>query len=218
MSTEEKLKLLTKMIEHPEDYSEQEKDDTLQDEGCRELYDMLVETSQAMTTTLTDEEMGMPDVDKEWTRFQASRHPRKTLFRFIPRNIAAACITLLCISGIAFATVKMVQHYNKVENEQTVEVVNNESPKTKVDKTKAAPAVEAKDSVPTIYENVELQTILSDLADTYNVQVEYQQEQSRHIRLYLQLKREDGLEGAIKMLNHFEKVSIKKENDKLIVE
>lgn len=224
------MERLMQIVEHPENYSEQEKEDILQDEECRKLYDTLVETLQAMASGMTDEEMQVPDVNKEWALFNSKSNTqlsspfptgesRSGVSPF--RNIAAACIGLLCLSGVAFASIAIVGHYSRVEEKPVTEVTDSVVQNQKND-TVAAPVVsvvkESTDSIPTVYENAELQTILADISKAYGVEVEYQQEPSRYIRLYLQIKKEDGLDGAIGLLNHFEKVNIRKEGNKLIVE
>ncbi|MGO5124023.1 DUF4974 domain-containing protein, partial [Prevotella sp. Sow4_E9_plate] len=71
---------------------------------------------------------------------------------------------------------------------------------------------------PLVYENAELQNILTPIAGHFHLQVTYQNESARHIRLFLQLEKNMSLDDIIELLNHFEKVNIRHEGQTLIVE
>ena len=72
--------------------------------------------------------------------------------------------------------------------------------------------------MPLPYENVELQNILTSIAEHYHLQVTYQNESARHIRLYLQLTESMSLDEIIDLMNHFEKVNVHHEGNKLVAE
>ena len=69
-----------------------------------------------------------------------------------------------------------------------------------------------------VYENAELQNILTPIAGHFHLQVTYQNESARHIRLFLQLEKNMSLDDIIELMNHFEKVNIRHEGQTLIVE
>ena len=71
---------------------------------------------------------------------------------------------------------------------------------------------------PLVYENAELQNILTPIAEHFYLKVTYQNESARHIRLFLQLKEDMSIDDIIKLMNHFEKVNIRHEGQTLIVE
>ena len=72
--------------------------------------------------------------------------------------------------------------------------------------------------LPLVYENAELQNILTPIAGHFHLQVTYQNESARHIRLFLQLEKNMSLDDIIELMNHFEKVNIRHEGQTLIVE
>lgn len=68
------------------------------------------------------------------------------------------------------------------------------------------------------FENAELQQILGELADYYHLDVDYRNEQARHIRLYTKWNTAAPLSQMIERLNGFEKVSIRQTHNHLIAE
>ena len=71
---------------------------------------------------------------------------------------------------------------------------------------------------PRLYDNVPLEQILTELSAYYHVDVEYQSEDVRSLRLYYQWEPDYSLDKVVEMLSHFETFNIYLENDKLIVE
>ncbi|MBF1555292.1 MAG: hypothetical protein HXN93_07195, partial [Prevotella pleuritidis] len=92
------MEQLLQIIEHPQDFSEQQKDDILSDEECRRLYDRLVEVRKAMASKQVSD--CIPNVVEEWNRFR-----RERIFQGyrVWRVAVAVGITLLVVSGVAFA-------------------------------------------------------------------------------------------------------------------
>lgn len=72
--------------------------------------------------------------------------------------------------------------------------------------------------LPLVYENAELQNILTPIAEHFHLQVTYQNKSVRHIRLFLQLREDMSIDDIITLMNHFEKVNIRREGQTLIVE
>ena len=69
-----------------------------------------------------------------------------------------------------------------------------------------------------LFKNVELEKILSELSAYYHVTVSFQQEQSKHLRLYTKWNRAESLAQVIDRLNGFEKVNIVQRGEQLTVE
>ena len=69
-----------------------------------------------------------------------------------------------------------------------------------------------------VYENLELVTILNDIAKFYQVETVYKQEDTKHIRLYFTWDKQQKLDDVIDVFNKFERFHITRENQKLTVE
>lgn len=62
--------MLLDLLEHPEKYSETQKDELLGDEEVNELYQQLIETRQSLDFGKSKEEMKMPSIDAEWEKLK----------------------------------------------------------------------------------------------------------------------------------------------------
>ena len=72
----QKWDMLLDLLEHPEKYSETQKDELLGDEEVNELYLQLIETRQSLDFAKSKEEMKMPSIDAEWD-FSAKANCRR---------------------------------------------------------------------------------------------------------------------------------------------
>ncbi len=208
MDTNEKMGRLLEMLEHPEKFSEKEINDILSDEECRECYDLLSEARRAMTAA--DSDTPVPDVDEAWKLFHVTRQ------RDGWRRVAVACIAVVLVSGLSFAAVNVVRHFTRAERgEQT-------APATEMQdiSSRASAEDEQTDTVatlPIMYQNEELQTIMNDISARYGVNVVYKKHKARTMRLYLQLSPDMSLDDVVRVMNHFENLSVTLSDDELIV-
>ena len=210
------------MLEKPEDYSEAQWQEILTDDECREIYTLMAKTKSAtQSPQITDDE-----IDTEWQRLTLSN--RKHTFS-IPlwRKIAAAAAIVIALFGFTYAAIrtgffgiekKMATQEtpHKVENVSTKEdepTIEKNSQNT--DGSNEEVPVKAE---PRLYDNVPLEQILTELSAYYHVDVEYQSEDVRSLRLYYQWEPDYSLDKVIEMLSNFETFSIHREGDKLIVE
>ena len=66
----QKWDMLLDLLEHPEKYSETQKDELLGDEEVNELYLQLIETRQSLDFAKSKEKMKMPSIDAEWEKLK----------------------------------------------------------------------------------------------------------------------------------------------------
>ena len=231
---QEKLDILLDLLEHPENYTESQKDNLLTDSEVKEIYQQMVETREALDYKKSKEEMAMPSISEEWERLKKTKeseeqdHKEKTSSKIVPlwspmRKVAAIAAVLV-ISGIAFAAIHLATHSHQEEVDNNKELVAERSDSTKQATAIANTAPREKadsastEKLPLVYENAELQAILTPIAQHFHLKVVYQNEASRHIRLYLQLTEGMSLDDIIELMNHFEKVNVRHEGETLIVE
>ena len=203
-----KTDLLLQMMEQPEEWQE-----ILADEECRELYTLMSKTQSAIDAARVDQEVTDDMIDAEWQRLsdekQEVRNEKYSLLQF-----AAMFVGILMLSGIAFAAIQIVSHYNEPK-EQDTRVVNNSQPSI------SSPQIAESDTIveaqPRLYDNVPLGDIFDELSDYYHVKVVYQNEDAPRLRLYYQWKPEYTLEKVVEMLNNFEWIQIQPENDTLFI-
>ena len=244
----QKWDMLLDLLEHPEKYSETQKDELLGDEEVNELYQQLVETRQSLDFAKSKEKMKMPSIDAEWEKLKdemklkemqqkeekqqkeemsqnaETQQTAKLFPLWSPMRKVAAVAAVLVVSGITFAAIHLVTRSHQASDKNNTELVASQKDSIQQVSAPQKSNIEEKaDSaslaqLPLVYENAELQNILTPIAGHFHLQVTYQNESARHIRLFLQLEKNMSLDDIIELLNHFEKVNIRHEGQTLIVE
>ena len=227
----QKWDMLLNLLEHPEKYSETQKDELLGDKEVNELYLQLVETRQSLDFGKSKEEMKMPSIDAEWEKLKdemkqnvETQQTAKLLPLWSPMRKVAAVAAVLVVSGITFAAIHLVTRSHQASDKNNTELMASQKDSIQQVAAPQKSSIEEKtDSanlaqLPLVYENAELQNILTPIAGHFHLQVTYQNESARHIRLFLQLEKNMSLDDIIELLNHFEKVNIRHEGQTLIVE
>ncbi len=244
----QKWDMLLDLLEHPEKYSETQKDELLGDEEVNELYQQLIETRQSLDFAKSKEEMKMPSIDAEWEKLKdemklkekqlkeekqqkeemsqnaETQQTAKLFPLWSPMRKVAAVAAVLVVSGITFAAIHLVTRSHQPSDKNNTELVASRKDSIQQVSAPQKSNIEEKtDSaslaqLPLVYENAELQNILTPIAGHFHLQVTYQNESARHIRLFLQLEKNMSLDDIIELMNHFEKVNIRHEGQTLIVE
>lgn len=245
----QKWDMLLDLLEHPEKYSETQKDELLGDEEVNELYQQLVETRQSLDFAKSKEGMKIPSIDAEWEKLQdemklqdetklkeekqqkeemkqnaETQQTTKLFPLWSPMRKVAAVAAVLVVSGITFAAIHLVTRSHQPSDKNNTELVASRKDSIQQVSAPQKSNIEEKtDSaslaqLPLVYENAELQNILTPIAGHFHLQVTYQNESARHIRLFLQLEKNMSLDDIIELMNHFEKVNIRHEGQTLIVE
>ena len=245
----QKWDMLLDLLEHPEKYSETQKDELLGDEEVNELYQQLIETRQSLDFAKSKEGMKMPSIDAEWEKLKDEmklkekkqlkeekqqkekmnqnseiQQTAKLFPLWSPMRKVAAVAAVLVVSGITFAAIHLVTRSHQASDKHNTELVTSHKDSIQQVSAPQKSNIEEKaDSaslaqLPLVYENAELQNILTPIAGHFHLQVTYQNESTRHIRLFLQLEKNMSLDDIIELMNHFEKVNIRHEGQTLIVE
>ena len=233
----QKWDLLLNLLEHPEKYSETQKNELLGDEEVNELYQQLVEIRQSLDFAKSKEEMKLPSIDAEWEKQKEEKQQKEEMSQnaetlqtaklfplWSPMRKVAAVAAVLVVSGITFAAIHLVTRSHQASDNSNTELVSSRKDSIQQVSAPQKSNIEEKtDSaslaqLPLVYENAELQNILTPIAGHFHLQVIYHNESARHIRLFLQLEKNMSLDDIIELMNHFEKVNIRHEGQTLIVE
>lgn len=223
----DKFEKILDIIDHQEKYSDEEIREILQDEECRKLYQTMMEVDSAL-----ENPSPIINVDEEWEKFsqehqlqeeatqnaaqKAASHPITSW-----RKLAASIAGFVLISGIAFAA---IHTYIKRSQEPT-QVTTDTHPVTM--KSDSAKQVAAKDSLahpkpekPAIhktFENVAFEKMISEIASYYDLQVKFENNEDKTLRLYYEWDSHSSIENIVKELNQFENVNIELQQNELIV-
>ena len=233
----QKWDMLLNLLELPEKYSETQKDELLGDKEVNELYQQLIETRQSLDFAKSKEKMKMPSIDAEWEKLKEEKQQKEEMSQnaetqqttklfplWSPMRKVAAVAAVLVVSGITFAAIHLVTRSHQASDKHNTELVASRKDSIQQVSAPQKSNIEEKtDSaslaqLPLVYENAELQNILTPIAGHFHLQVTYQNESARHIRLFLQLEKNMSLDDIIELMNHFEKVNIRHEGQTLIVE
>ena len=216
-----KTEPLFKMLEHPELYAEEQWREILADEECRQLYVLMAKTQSAFKAEHATEQITDDMIENEWQQIAAKRQSR-TIIAPMWRKIAAAAAIVVAFFGITFAAVQTGFFGLRNTQDQAVSTTTNSYSAAQTTGGEASANTVPTDTVaevqPHLYDDSPLEQILADLASYYHVDVTYEQESVRSLRLFYQWEPSYSLEKVVDMLNHFEAFNIRLEGGRLVVE
>lgn len=193
------MEQLLRMVERPQDYSDEEIMKLVSDPEMREYYELMVCAEAGFELKRSEDSKGSTSVKL----YSLSS-------RFL--KVAAIFIGVLLLSGIAFAAYRYVVGWGPSVEEEL------KSPAQDVRISNSPQQVQTESESVRTFENAELQQILKELSDYYHVGVEFHNEQSRHIRLYTKWDTTAPLQQIIELLNGFEKVNVRLIDNQIIAE
>lgn len=231
MTERQLIERFLELQEHPEKVTDEQIEQALANPQMRELVEQMSFTKRALRNRHNDKE---PQVDEEWEKFttrfslndSSTAKPHSPLARLFSlfRKKAAIFIGILFLSGIAFAAIHFARHHVGEDLKSTTQEIQISNPhqqtvsKDTVEKATAAPPDTITITHPIVFDNVRLDEILPQIASYYQMEVEFNNEHARQFRFYFIWKHEDGLDHTMEKLNRFESLSIKIEDNKIIVE
>lgn len=193
------MEQLLRMVERPQDYSDEEIMKLVSDPEMKAYYELMVSAEAGFALKRSEE-------PKVYTRAKLYSLSSRFL------KVAAVFIGVILLSGIAFAA------YRYVVGEGLSVGGDLESPTQEVRISNSPQQVQTETESVRTFENAELQQILQELSDYYHVGVEFHNEQSRHIRLYTKWDTTAPLQQIIELLNGFDKVSVRLSDNQIIAE
>lgn len=223
----DKFEKILDIIDHQEKYSDEEICEILQDEECRKLYQTMVEVDSALESPSP-----IINVDEEWEKFsqehqlqeeatqnaaqEAASHPITSW-----RKLAASIAGFVLISGIAFAAIhtyiKRSQEPTQVTADTHPEVIKSDSAKQVAAKDSLAHPKPEKPAIHKTFENVAFEQMISEIASYYDLQVKFENNEDKTLRLYYEWNSHSSIENIVKELNQFENVNIELQQNELIV-
>ena len=223
----DKFEKILDIIDHQEKYSDEEIREILQDEECRKLYQTMMEVDSALESPSP-----IINVDEEWEKFsqehqlreeatqntaqEAASHPITSW-----RKLAASIAGFVLISGIAFAAIhtyiKRSQEPTQVTADTHPEVIKSDSAKQVAAKDSLTHPKPEKPAIHKTFENVAFEQMISEIASYYDLQVKFENNEDKTLRLYYEWNSHSSIENIVKELNQFENVNIELQQNELIV-
>lgn len=223
----DKFEKILDIIDHQEKYSDEEIREILQDEECRKLYQTMMEVDSALENSSP-----IINVDEEWEKFsqehqlqeeatqnaaqKAASHPITSW-----RKLAASIAGFVLISGIAFAAIhtyiKRSQEPTQVTADAHPETMKSDSVKLVAEKDSLTHPKPEKPAIHKTFENVAFEKMISEIASYYDLQVKFENNEDKTLRLYYEWNSHSSIENIVKELNQFENVNIELQQNELIV-
>ena len=223
----DKFEKILDIIDHQEKYSDEEIREILQDEECRKLYQTMVEVDSAL-----ENPSPIINIDEEWEKFsqehqlqeeatqnaaqEAASHPITSW-----RKLAASIAGFVLISGIAFAAIhtyiKRSQETTQVTADTHPEVIKSDSAKQVAATDSLTHPKPEKPAIHKTFENVAFEQMISEIASYYDLQVKFENNEDKTLRLYYEWNSHSSIENIVKELNQFENVNIELQQNELIV-
>lgn len=157
---------------------------------------------EALRKDCSQENMLTDDVEQQVMMKITMHQRRKPYFR-----IVATFIGLLMLSGLAFAA----YHFAVGEG---LESPSQEAKASVLSQQKPA---EINDNI-MLFDNMQLDSVLTIVAQHYQKHVEYQNDSVRHLHFHIEWNQAAPLADFITLINNFEGISLREENDTIIAE
>lgn len=223
----DKFEKILDIIDHQEKYSDEEIREILQDEECRKLYQTMMEVDSAL-----ENPSPIINVDEEWEKFsqehqlqeeapqnaaqKAASHPITSW-----RKLAASIAGFVLISGIAFAAIhtfiKRSQEPTQVTADAHPEAIKSDSAKQVAEKDSLIHPKPEKPAIHKTFENAAFEQMISEIASYYDLQVKFENNEDKTLRLYYEWDSHSSIENIVKELNQFENVNIELQQNELII-
>ena len=236
----DKFEKILDIIDHQEKYSDEEIREILQDEECRKLYQTMVEVdsaflqqnlnTQASISHSPDDALSSnsslgnssPNIDEEWEKFSQEHQLQEVSHPITSwRKLAASIAGFVLISGIAFAAIhtyiKRSQEPTQVTADTHPEVIKSDSAKQVAAKDSLTHPKPEKPVIHKTFENVAFEQMISEIASYYDLQVKFENNEDKTLRLYYEWNSHSSIENIVKELNQFENVNIELQQNELIV-
>ena len=167
-----------------------------------------------------DKKIGMPDIDREWTRFEAEvigsqsigQQPKRMLSR------AAAIALLFALGLVAAASTFIIIRTHEEAAADKATTIGMQLEAEGIAENEAGITWNDDESRTQTFDNVELQDIASYLQHRYGIMPEFASEDVKHIRLYVTIDRNMQLTEVTDLLNNFQNVRLRTDGNRLIFE
>lgn len=183
---------------------------------------------QAFCDGRTDEQIQMPDAEAELATFMAAyrnKFERKSHMNFERKfvrltfmsKIAALFLGIVMLSGLTYAAVRtsfFTRPWSKLSQAEPTAIADVVPSSLTI-----VPNISMQKPTGLItFDNHELADILTSICNAYEVEVQFKEEEQKHIRLHFSYNTKDRLEDVIESLNTFETFRLELKDKKLTVE
>lgn len=211
----EKTKKFLDAQEHPEQFTDEELFQMQDDPEIRALMEASAQGKRALMKQKSEE--SQESIDAAWQDFDAKHFTKGAghSLHSLLQKAAAFFIGLLFISGLAIASVHFVRNHGNKSAMVEPQSPNVESPISEIHKQSSDTIVSFS---PVVFDNLPLDSILSQIAKHYSYNVSFCSDKSKSLRLFFTWNMQDSIQTVVEKLNLFEQIHIKLNEQTIIVE
>ena len=175
-----------------------------------------------MKTEDIDRKIGMPDIDMEWAKFEkevidASEEKSKMESEKweVNRNWSRAAMFIGIIMGVSLIALASIYFYPtpKQETENKKDVAEQIAAVQHTEEIKTDTLTINREVFK--FDNIEMKTIAKKVGDYYGKQIVFENEEAKHVRLYIQIEKTKSIEEVVEFMNNFKKVHLTIEDNSI---
>ena len=154
------------------------------------------------------------DIDEEWQKFEAKHFvPKRKSWGWM--QVAALFIGVLMLSGITYATI----HYASTRTEEAKISQTQDTQNTSDSQHEQTSVADSTMTItPINFENIRLDSMLTDIAAYYHYKVEIRNEALHNLRLFYRWDQKTSIDSVIEELNNFEQLHLTLEGNTIIAQ
>lgn len=210
MTREEKLMRFFEAQEHPEQFTDDELQDMLDD---KDIHEDILLMRKIANTFANDETKAKTEAPHTTTK-----NTTPIILRFSLVKMAAVFVGCVLLAGVAYAAVHFVMEREVAPpiKTQTMGTAGAEGNPANVTIAEPVNTIADRDSTVT-FDNEELSEVLTAMSAYYNIKVAFENEEAKHVRLFLVWDKAQPLTEIIQMLNNYERFNIELADNTLTV-
>lgn len=207
----DKIQQLLEITDAPNEFSEEQIEETLKDDDMRAAYAIMVLAAQTFDAARENEQQ---DVQQNVAKTIAMGN-RRMLWRKV-----AIFIGIFLISGLAVAAfLPMGKTKPKEEKLAVVEVKETPSQTADSDvRQKDLNVTQTSQPSIVVFQDETLENIMQAVGEAYKVTPVFKNEQKRHLRLHLKWNRDAGLDIFLQRISQFKQFEVTATPTTLIIE
>lgn len=168
-----------------------------------------------MKTEDIDRKIGMPDIDMEWAKFEKevidpSEEKSKVESRKwkVNSNWSRAAMFIGIIMSVSLIALASIYFYPtpKQETENKKDVAEQIAAVQHTEEIKTDTLTINREVFK--FDNIEMKTIAKKVGDYYGKQIVFENEEAKHVRLYIQIEKTKSIEEVVEFMNNFKKVHL----------
>ncbi len=194
METNDKLMTLLRLMDEPEAMTEAQLQELLSDDEVRTAYNLMADCKKVYQR------------EKRHTPTLPIRHGRAAQRRGLIYRIAAVFLGVVFLSGLVYATIRLLSPASAPEDSSMGAIATDEAP------ARAAGQASVR------FDDVCLDSILTFVSAHYGKTVQFRNDEARAVRLIMTWNPADSLTDFVSRLNRFEGLTLTLREDTLVVE